>query len=113
MAVVFGFYIINYRSLEIQLIEDTFRLRFGLITWTESLKNIESCFQDTTSMWRIGGAGIHFSPIQGRYRAMFNFLEFPRVVLQLRNRRGLVRDLAFSTKHPQRIINLVQKLITP
>jgi len=84
--------------------EDELSLKFGLFTWQIPLDNIETCFIDETSLWRIGGAGIHFSPMGGRYRAMFNFLEHPRVVVCLKEKKGPVRDIAFSTTHPDKVM---------
>jgi hypothetical protein len=72
------------------------------------LHNIEVCFPDTTSLWRIGGAGIHFTPLHGRYRAMFNFLAHPRLVVALKVKQGWVRDVAFSTRHPDEVLRLIQ-----
>mgnify|MGYP000900013350 CR=1 FL=1 len=45
----------------------------------------EALFLALTVMFflRYGGAGIHFMSIRGRYRASFNFLEYPRVVIAL------------------------------
>ena len=70
---------------------------------------METCYLDGTSLWRIGGAGIHFSSFERRYRAMFNFLEYPRVVVALKEKRGPVRDIAFSTQHPEEIMSLIQE----
>jgi hypothetical protein len=105
----FLFYSLNYRVLLIQLTPDVLELKFGLFTWTVPTANIENCFLDDTSLWRIGGAGIHFSPIHGRYRAMFNFLEHPRVVIALKKKKGLVRDIAFSTRQPTEVLRIIQE----
>jgi hypothetical protein len=40
---------------------------------------------------------------------MLNFLEHPRVVLALRKKRGLVRDVVFSTKRPEEVLRLVRE----
>ena len=106
-SLFFLFYALNYRMLVIQGSEDELALKFGLITWHIPLSNIETCFLDETSLWRIGGAGIHFSPMGGRYRAMFNFLEYPRVVISLKEKKGLVRDIAFSTNQPEMIMSYI------
>ena len=97
----------NYRVLRLGLTEEALTLRFGLVVWNVELSNVEGCSVDTTSLWRIGGAGLHFSPIRGRYRAMFNFLEFPRLLIRLREKKGLVRDIAFSTRHPVELQKLI------
>lgn len=110
LGVLFLFYTLNYHTLNILIEKTGVTLGFGLIHWTIPLEQIEDCRQDDTSLWRIGGAGIHFSPFNKRYRAMFNFLEYPRVLLILREKRGLVRDIAFSTRQPEEVIRLIRVL---
>lgn len=107
--VSFLFCALNYRTLQITLTPERLRLQFGLISWTIPMDNIESSCLDETSLWRIGGAGIHFSRFDGRYRAMFNFLEYPRVIIMLKEKRGPVRDIAFSTRHPRQVISLIKE----
>jgi len=108
----FAFYVLNYRTLNIQLSAVYLTLKFGVFTWKIPLEHIESCALDDVSLWRIGGAGIHFSFIRGRYRAMFNFLEHPRVVVRLRTKKGLVKDIAFSTRQPERVLPLIQEVVS-
>jgi hypothetical protein len=108
----FLFYSLNYRTLHIQVTTNHLLLKFGIFSWTIALDHVEDCFLDDTSLWRIGGAGIHFSPIHGRYRAMFNFLEYPRVVVALKHKLGLVRDIAFSTQHPAEMIEKIRATIS-
>jgi Ca2+/Na+ antiporter len=109
---IFLFYIFNYRVLQIRLTPETLTLRFGLFQWVLPIDNIQTCTLDRTSLWRIGGAGIHFSFFHGRYRAMFNFLEYPRLIIALKQKRGPVRDIAFSTRHPDQMIQLITTVIT-
>lgn len=104
----FLFYALNYRTLIIQLTSETVTLRFGLFTWKVAIDNVDRCFLDKTSLWRIGGAGIHFSPIKGRYRAMFNFLEYPRVVMALQQKQGPVSEIAFSTQQPGQVLDFIR-----
>jgi hypothetical protein len=106
--IFFLFYSLNYRTLTIQLTPDVLELHFGLFTWMIPLDNVENCSLDETSLWRIGGAGIHFTPMHGRYRAMFNFLEYPRVVIALKRKKELVRDIAFTTRHPEDVLRLIR-----
>jgi Ca2+/Na+ antiporter len=103
----FLFYSLNYRTLIIRLSEQALQLNFGLFTWNIPLENVEACFADKTSLWRIGGAGIHFTWLGGRYRAMFNFLEHPRLVIALKIKKGPVRDIAFSTRRPDELMRLI------
>ena len=104
---MFLFYSLNYRTLVIRITTKIVRLKFGLFTWSIPLGTIEDCRLDTASLWRIGGAGIHFTIMQKRYRAMFNFLEHRRLVLMLRKKKGLVREIAFSTKRPEEIKRII------
>jgi len=99
---------LNYRTLLIQVTERELSLSFGVVSWTIPLGNIAACSPDDTSLWRIGGSGLHFTLLGGRYRAMFNFLEHPRLVIALKARKGLVRDIAFSTTRPDELLRLIQ-----
>lgn len=108
LSAFFLFYSLNYRTLNIHLTPEHLELRFGLFAWRIAMENIERCFRDETSLWRIGGAGIHFSWFGGRYRAMFNFLEYPRVVVALKEKQGPVQDVAFSTKQPEQVLGLIR-----
>jgi len=112
LSCFFAFYTLNYRALIVRVTPQSLTLTFGLFTWTVPLDEIAGCAQDDVSLWRIGGAGIHFTGIRGRYRAMFNVLEYPRVVVALRHRRGPVRDIAFSTRRPDAVMSIITKLST-
>jgi len=108
----FLFYSLNYRTLIIRLTSESLVLRFGIFTWRIPTVTIEHCYLDDTPMWRIGGAGIHFTMIRRRYRAMLNFLEYPRVVVALKKRRGPVWDIAFSTRRPEEVMRLIRKVVS-
>ncbi|HOU13247.1 MAG TPA: hypothetical protein PKZ84_09015 [Anaerolineae bacterium] len=108
----FAFYALNYRTLIVQLSAEFLTLKFGVFTWKIPLEHIEACALDDISLWRIGGARIHFSFIRGRYRAMFNFLEHPRVVVRLKTKKGAVQDVAFSTRQPERVLQLLQEAVS-
>jgi len=89
------------------LTKEYLKLSFGIFTWKISVKNIKDCYFDELSLWRIGGAGIHFTLTNKRYRAMFNFLEHRRIVIVLKRKKGLVDEVAFSTKRPEEIKRLI------
>jgi hypothetical protein len=50
--------------------------------------------------------------IRKRYRASFNFLEHPRVVIALKRKVGPVRDISFSTRRPDDVLRLIQEVIS-
>ena len=110
----FLFYALNYRTLTIRITSEAVRLRFGVFTHIIPMRNIETCYPDQVSLWRLGGAGIHFTIIRRNYRSMFNFLEHERVVLSLRKKKCLVREVAFSTTQPEKIMRIItEHLIGP
>jgi len=113
ISAVFLFYSINYRTLRIRIGSGSVQLCFGLFRWLVPEADIQSVFLDTSSLWRIGGAGIHFSFFAGRYRALFNFLEHSRVVIQLKRKKGPVEEISFSTARPERVLNVLQRWALP
>ena len=109
----FLFYSINYRILSIGLSSQCLLLTFGLFSWTIPISNIADCRLDhLSSLMKYGGAGIHFMTIRNRYRASFNFLEYPRVMIALKEKKGQVRDISFSTRNPDEILRLLQANIS-
>ena len=108
---IFLFYVVNYRTLIIRLTPEILKLSFGIFSWTIPIENIEDCQLDDglPLLMKYGGAGIHFMTVHQRYRASFNFLEYPRVVVALKVKQGPVRDISFSTQQPDEVIRLVKK----
>ena len=107
------FYSVNYKMLVIRLTPDDLKLIFGVFAWTVPLDTVEACGLDDPPVFlKYGGAGIHFMFVRGRYRASFNFLEHPRVVIALAKRRGPVRDVSFSTRRPDQVIRLLQAALS-
>jgi hypothetical protein len=104
---------VNYRTLIIHLTPQALQLRFGLFTWVVPLSTIADCrLDDLPPLLRLGGAGIHFMVVRGRYRASFNFLEYPRVVIALKRRKGPVRDISFSTQQPDEVLRYLREAIS-
>jgi hypothetical protein len=109
----FLFYTLNYRTLIIRLTPESLKLKFGIFSWTIPLDNVAECHLDHVPvLMRYGGAGIHFMLIRKRYRASFNFLEHPRVLIAFRRKEGLVRDISFSTRRPDDMIRRIQEAVS-
>jgi hypothetical protein len=109
LTLFFFFYGLNYRTLRIFISEDALHLRFGLVRWKTSLENIQSIQMDDSPFWiKYGGAGVHFAYVNKRYRAFYNFLEFPRVLITFHQKQGPVQELTFTTQAPEKIIQLIQ-----
>jgi Ca2+/Na+ antiporter len=110
---IFLFYSVNYRTLIIRLASESLKLTFGIFTWRVPLDNVEECHHDEIPLlMRMGGAGIHFMFIRKRYRASFNFLEHPRVVIAFKRKVGPVRDISFSTRRPDDVLRLIQEAVS-
>jgi hypothetical protein len=110
--VLFLFYSVNFRTLVIRISPEFLELKFGIFKWRVPMDNIESCTLDEIpAIMRYGGAGIHFMFIRGRYRASFNFLEYPRLAIAFKRKAGPVRDLSFSTRQPDVILSIINKAI--
>ena len=109
LSAMFLFYSLNYRNLKIHLTSESLQLTFGIFTWNIAISNIQNCYIDENTIWRFGGAGIHFMWLKGKYHAFFNFLEYPRVVVTLKKKKGLVQEIAFSTKHSAQVMEFLQR----
>ncbi len=111
---VFLFYSLNYRTLVIRLTPESLSLKFGVFTWVVPFDNVEECRLDDDIPWlmRMGGAGIHFMLVRKRYRASFNFLEYPRVVVALKRKMGPVQDISFTTRQPDEVLRLIREAIS-
>lgn len=105
LSCFFLFYVVNFKTLIIQITSESLKLSFGIFSWMIPFENIESCSLDEIpAFMRYGGAGIHFMMIRKRYRASFNFLEYPRVVIAFKNNVGPVQDISFSTRQPDEVL---------
>jgi hypothetical protein len=110
-SIFFLFYAINYKTLHISMTSESLILTFGIFKWAISYSDIEACYLDDMYTRLIGGAGIHFMFVQGKYRSYFNFLEYPRVFLILKKKKGPVAEIAFSTKRPYDVMHILEERI--
>jgi len=107
----FFFYVLNYRTLIITITEEAIFLKFGLIRWRTLLENIQTCeLDDSPSVIKYGGAGVHFAFVNRIYRAYFNFLEHPRVAIRFINKQGPVQALVFTTRQPAQVIEFINSI---
>ena len=109
MTLVFLFYVFNYRTLQIMITEEDLQLRFGVVGWKTDLANITQARLDDSPWWiKYGGAGVHFAFVNRIYRAYYNFLEFPRLIITFHQKQGLVQALVFTTRNPDQILEILQ-----
>jgi hypothetical protein len=113
LSSIFLFYSLNYRILVIRLTPQSLKLTFGIFTWKLPLDNVADCRLDEIPLlMRMGGAGIHFMMIRQRYRASFNFLEYPRVVVAFKKKAGPVQDISFTTRQPDEVLRLMREAVS-
>jgi len=113
LGVFFTLYVFNYRTLEIMITNDQLALNFGLVPWKTSLENILVVeLDDSPAVIKYGGAGVHFAFVNGKYRAFYNFLEYPRLLVQFKMKQGLVQALVFTTRQPEKIIRIIESRMT-
>jgi hypothetical protein len=111
---LFLFYAVNYRTLRIRLSDEALTLTFGLFTWRVPRENIASARLDELPLlMRFGGAGIHFMWIRKRYRASFNVLEYPRIVVSFKRSVGPVQEISFSTRRPDELLASLRAKLAP
>jgi hypothetical protein len=112
LSLVFLFYVLNFRILMIQINTESLVLKFGIFTWVVPLDQIEDWrLDDIPLLMRYGGAGVHFMFIRKRYRASFDFLEYPRVVISLKQNVGPVQDISFTTRQPETVLRHLRAAI--
>ena len=108
----FLFYVFNYRTLNIEITEEALALKFGLVRWNSRMDNIQACQLDDSPIWiKHGGAGVHFALVFKKYRAFFNFLEYPRVLVTFYHKQGLVQELTFTTRQPEKVLAIINSRI--
>ncbi len=108
-GLVFFFYVINFRELEISITDQTLQLKFGVIGWSSNIENIKSSILYDPPFWiKFGGAGVHFSMVDGDYKAFYNFLEYPRIMIGFHQKQGWVQSLVFTTRQPDKILEILE-----
>jgi hypothetical protein len=113
LALFFFFYILNYQTLKITITEEAVLLKFGLIRWRTRLNNIQICkMDDSPNLIKYGGAGVHFAFVKGEYRAFFNFLEHPRILITFHHKQGPVQGLVFTTRQPEQVMEIIRSRIS-
>ncbi|MCD4801868.1 MAG: hypothetical protein K8R16_02895 [Anaerolineales bacterium] len=112
LALFFFLYVLNYRTLRIMITEEEVLLKFGLIRWRTRLENIQACkVDDSPNLIKYGGAGVHFAFVKGEYRAFFNFLEHPRILITFHQKQGLVQGVVFTTRQPEQVLEIINSRI--
>lgn len=95
----------NLRTLRIRITAAGVEVSFGIFHRRMKWDNIAGCSLDRVSWLRYGGWGIRITRANGAWRWVFNVIGPERVVVSLK--RGRARAFAFSTRHPDRVIETI------
>ena len=105
MAIQLGVLVLlrNFRRLEVEMTKRHITVGFGAIRRTIPWDRVAEARRDERSLLSYGGAGwrLSWSRRRGGWIMAFVDPRSPRVVLELRG--GRLRELVFSTRHPEEV----------
>lgn len=107
MALLFLGLTINFLKLTIKMDHDGLKVGYGLLKSKVSWHEIEDSYLDETSTLWYGGWGVRLGRGGGNWRTVYNVIGGPRVVISLKD--GLIREIVFSTKNPERVIKTIER----
>ena len=109
MAVFAGVTVLttNFTRLTISMTPDAITVAYGRFKYTIPWYKIEGCYLDKNPGIAYGGWGIRISKAKGKSVLVYSVIGSPRVILELKE--GRFRQFAFSTKHPEEVMAIVQQ----
>ncbi|MDO9536480.1 MAG: hypothetical protein Q7J85_14410 [Bacillota bacterium] len=106
MILIFLAAAVNFSRLSITINPRGVLVGYGIIKHIIPWESIEGCYLDKTSAVMYGGWGIRLGRVKGKWRVVYNIIEGDRVVLMLN--RGWYREFVFSTRNPQKVIDIIK-----
>ena len=97
----------NFTKLAVSLTPDAITVAYGRIKYTIPWHNIAGCYLDKNPGIVYGGWGIRLGKARGKSVLVYNVIGSPRVILELKE--GRFEQFAFSTKHPEEVMAVVQQ----
>lgn len=97
----------NFRKLYISITDQSIYLRFGKFKSIIPWNNIQSCTLDNSGILSYGGYGLRISRARGTWIRAYKLTGCPRIILKLKS--GKSRIVVFSTKNPQRILEIANQ----
>ncbi|MEO0019935.1 MAG: hypothetical protein ABIK47_04750 [candidate division WOR-3 bacterium] len=98
---------INFSTLRIVITPAAVVVSYGVFRKRIPFHNIQEWQIDDASMFAYGGWGIRIARVGGNWRLVYNVIESPRLVLSLT--KGKFREFVFSTKNPQRVMEIIRR----
>jgi hypothetical protein len=101
--------IVNFRELTVSATAQAITVAYGRIKYTITWDNVKDCYLDEKAGIAYGGWGIRIGTARGKSVLVYNVIGSPRVVLELN--KGRYSQFAFSTRHPEAVMGMVQEQI--
>jgi len=99
--------LVNFLRLTIKITPQGIRVAFGVFKRVIPWENVNSCHMDRISVVRYGGWGVRIGRVKGRWRLVYNVIGCPRIVVALKE--GRFKEFVFSTKNPEKIMEVIRK----
>jgi len=97
----------NFTRLTISMTPDAITVAYGRFKYIIPWYKIAGCYLDKNPGIAYGGWGIRISKAKGKSVLVYSVIGSPRVILELKE--GRFRQFAFSTKHPEEVMAIVQQ----
>ncbi len=98
----------NFNKLAIMITTQSIAVGFGIFKRAIPWNDVNSCYlDDASAIGSYGGWGIRTAKVKGKWRLVYNVIGSPTVVLELE--KGRFREFVFSTKNPERVMEVVRK----
>ncbi|AEG19219.1 hypothetical protein [Methanobacterium paludis] len=106
---LFLLFTINFSFMTLKLTPEFLSVRFGVLSYSVSWENIEKCYREEVPLWTYGGWGIRFEKSKGERRLAYTVPQTPQLTILLKNKN--FREFIFSTRKPDKVMELVEKMI--
>ena len=98
----------NFNKLAIVITTQHIAVRFGFIKRAIPWGNVNGCYlDDASAIVSYRGWGIRIGRDKDKWRLVYNVIGGPTVVLELN--KGRFREFVFSTKNPERVMEIATK----
>jgi hypothetical protein len=106
---LFTLFLANLMTLSIRMTEEFAVVAFGIFRMRVRWDNVRECHLDRESSFlSAANWGVSMGFTGRSFRRMYNVMGCPRVVLELKGGR---RAFVFSTKDPEKVIDIIKKRI--
>ncbi len=99
----------NFTRLTISMTPDAVTIAFERIKYKIPWHNVAGSYQDKNPGIVYGGWGIRSGRAKGKSVLVYNIIGPKRVVLELK--QGRFKQFAFSTRHPEEVMAVIQQQI--